>query len=346
MPGMTVAEIAQACDGTVSGDLNRMITGANSLEAAGPEDISFVANAKARTAAQNSHAGCLLVDPSFDKNEPWAVIQVSDPRRAFAQILRHLYPQPRHEPFIHPTAIIASTAHIAADCYIGAYTVIGENVRVGHGCIVDTGVRVGDRTVIGEQTTIHSQVTLYESVRIGARVILHAGCVIGADGFGFALAGDHYEKFPQVGTVLIEDDVEIGANCCIDRAALGVTRIGTGSKLDNMVHVAHNCTIGKHVVIAAQSGFAGGVTIGDYAVIGGQVGMGEKANVAARAVVGSGAGILSFQKVQAGEPVWGVPARPLRQHLKGLANIGKIPALKEAIREVMRRLDELEKLKS
>jgi UDP-3-O-[3-hydroxymyristoyl] glucosamine N-acyltransferase len=207
-------------------------------------------------------------------------------------------------------------------------------------------VRVGDRTVIGEQTTIHSQVTLYESVRIGARVILHAGCVIGADGFGFALAGDHYEKFPQVGTVLIEDDVEIGANCCIDRAALGVTRIGTGSKLDNMVHVAHNCTIGKHVVIAAQSGFAGGVTIGDYAVIGGQVGMGEKANVAARAVVGSGAGILSFQKVEAGEPVWGVPARPLRQHLKGLANIGKIPALKETIREVMRRLDELEKLKS
>ncbi len=138
--------------------------------------------------------------------------------------------------------------------------------------------------------------------------------------------------------------MEIGANSCIDRAALGVTRIGAGSKLDNLVHIAHNCTIGKHVVIAAQTGLAGGVTVGDYAVLGGQVGIGEKANIQARSVIGSGAGILSHQIVEAGEPVWGVPARPLRGHLKGLANIGKIPDLKQALRELTRRVSDLENL--
>jgi UDP-3-O-[3-hydroxymyristoyl] glucosamine N-acyltransferase len=192
--------------------------------------------------------------------------------------------------------------------------------------------------MIGAQTRLHTHVTVYDDVRIGSRAILHAGCVIGADGFGFALTGDHYEKFPQVGTVRIEDDVEIGANSCVDRAALGVTIIGTGTKLDNLVHIAHNCQIGKHVVIAAQTGFAGGVVVEDYAVIGGQVGAGEKARIASRAVVGSGAGILSSQTVHAGEPVWGTPARPLRQHLKGLAHISKIPGLREEIRALKRQI--------
>lgn len=344
MPALTVADITQACRGVARGDLSRTILGASALESAGPADISFVSNAKAQAAAANSRAGCLVVAPSFPLEGEWSIIQVEEPRRAFAQVLTLLYPKRKLAPFIHPTAVIAETARVAGDCYIGPYVVIGEAAEIASGCSLGSSVHIGERVVLGEQVTVHPHVTIYDDVRIGARVILHVGCVIGADGFGFALNGDHYEKFPQVGTVRIEDDVEIGANSCVDRAALGITRIGTGSKLDNLVHVAHNCSIGKHVVIAAQAGFAGGVTVGDYAVIGGQVGIGEKATVASKAVIGSGAGILSFAHVAAGEPVWGVPARPLRQHLKGLANIGKIAELKKTVRELEKRLEALEVL--
>jgi UDP-3-O-[3-hydroxymyristoyl] glucosamine N-acyltransferase len=341
MPVLTIAEIARLCQGSIEGDPNGIITGANALESAGPEDLSFVSNAKAQAAAANSRAGCLLVSPSFDLVGDWSLIRVPNPRGAFARAVAALYPKHRPQPFLHPTAVLARSAHVAADCYIGAYTVIGENSEIAAGCSIADGVHIGEHVIIGEQTTLHPRVTVYDDVRIGCRVILHAGCVIGADGFGFALQGDRYEKFPQVGIVQIEDDVEIGANSCIDRAALGITRIGTGTKLDNLVHIAHNCTIGNHVVIAAQTGFAGGVIVEDYAVIGGQVGAGEKARIESRAVVGSKAGILSSQTVTAGEPVWGIPARPLRQHLKGLAYVGKIPELREEIRELRRQLDAL-----
>jgi UDP-3-O-[3-hydroxymyristoyl] glucosamine N-acyltransferase len=157
------------------------------------------------------------------------------------------------------------------------------------------------------------------------------------------MAGDHYEKFPQVGRVEIGDSVEIGANSCVDRAALGVTAIGEGSKLDNMVHVAHNCRIGRHVVVAAQTGFSGGVVVGDYAVVGGQVGVGDKARIEARAVVGSGAGILSSKIVHSGQVVWGTPARPLKEHLEQLANLARLPEVRREVAELKRRLAELEK---
>src|ERR1019366_5395694 len=159
---------------------------------------------------------------------------------------------------------------------------------------------------------------------IRPRCVLHSGAVIGADGFGFEMAGGSYQKVPQVGTVAIGNHVEIGANTCIDRATLGATVISDGTKLDNMVHIAHNCVIGKHVVIAAQTGLAGGVTIGDYAVIGGQVGVGDKARIESKAIVGSGAGILTAKIVRAGEPVWGTPARPLRRYLEQLATLARL----------------------
>ncbi len=339
MPALTVAELATACEGITQGAIDKTIRGANSLEAAGPDELSFVSNKKAARAAADSRAGCLIVSHAFDVAGDWSLIRVEDQRSAFARALAKLYPAQRPAPRIHTSAIIADSAHVAPDCYIGAHSVIGSNARIGPGCIIYDGSHIGDHAVIGEQTTVHPHVTIYPNVQIGARVILHAGCVIGADGFGFVLTGEHYEKFPQVGTVRIEDDVEIGVNCCVDRAALGVTIIGKGTKLDNLVHIAHNCLIGKHVVIAAQTGLAGGVVVEDYAVIGGQVGVGEKATIAAKAVVGSGAGILSFQKVRAGEPVWGTPARPLRQHLKGLAHVAKLPEMRDTLRKIEKLLD-------
>jgi UDP-3-O-[3-hydroxymyristoyl] glucosamine N-acyltransferase len=338
MPALSVAEIARICGGTAEGTVEKIISGANPLEIAGPNELSFVSNAKARSAATRSRAGCLVVPPSFDAVGDCSLIRVEDPRSAFARALTALYEKQSAAPSIHPTAVVAPNAVLAENCHVGAFAVIGESSKIAEGCYIADGVHLGERVTIGARTTLHAHVTVYDDVTIGSGVILHAGCVIGADGFGFALTGDHYEKFPQVGTVRIEDDVEIGANSCIDRAALGVTLIGRGTKLDNLIHIAHNCQIGKHVVIAAQTGFAGGVVVEDYAVVGGQVGAGEKARIASRAVVGSGAGILSSQTVHAGEPVWGTPARPLRQHLKGLAHISKIPGLREEIRQLKRQI--------
>ena len=183
---------------------------------------------------------------------------------------------------------------------------------------------------------------MYDDVEIGKRAILHSGCVIGADGFGFVLTGGRYEKFPQVGRVVIGDDVEIGANSCVDRAALGVTWIGDGVKLDNMVHVAHNCRIGRHVVVAAQTGFSGGVVVEDYAVIGGQVGVGDKARIETGAVIGSGSGILSSKVVRGGQVMWGTPARPLKEHLEQLANLARLPELRREFAELKRRIERIE----
>ncbi len=220
--------------------------------------------------------------------------------------------------FVDPTAVVDCTAEIGPGVRIGPDSRIGARTRILH------GASIGAEVVVGADGCIHPLAVIHDRVSIGARCVLHSGCVIGADGFGFEFSGGRFQKVPQVGTVEIGDDVEIGANSCVDRAALGVTVIGTGTKLDNMVHIAHNCRIGKHVVIAAQTGLAGGVTIGDYAVVGGQVGVGDKARIESRAVVGSGAGILTSKIVRAGEPVWGTPARPLRQHLAQLATLARL----------------------
>ncbi len=342
MPALTVAQIAEICGASFEGDSHRLIAGANNLESATPRDLSFVSNRKTMHAAGASRAGCLLVPESFDRRGPWAIIRLPDPRAAFTQVLGALYPKRKPVPSIHSTAVIARSAKMGEDCFVGAYATIGEETMIGAGCCIGNGCAIGDRVRIGENTTLHANVTIYGESRVGARVVVHSGSVIGADGFGFSRTGDRYEKFPQVGTVEIEDDVEIGANCCIDRAALGVTRIGEGTKLDNLVHIAHNCSVGRHVVIAAQTGFSGSAVVGDYAVIGGQVGVGEKANIEPGAIVGGKAGVLTSQTVRAGEPVWGIPARPLRQHLKGLAHIAKLPELRKQFAELKSKLTALE----
>jgi UDP-3-O-[3-hydroxymyristoyl] glucosamine N-acyltransferase len=201
---------------------------------------------------------------------------------------------------------------------IGIDASIAATASIGAGCVV------GDRVRIGERTILYPRVTLYHDVGIGDDCVLHSGAVIGADGFGFVFQNGAYEKFPQIGRVDIGNRVEIGANSCVDRAALGVTSIGNGTKLDNMVHIAHNCRIGKHVVIAAQTGLSGGVVVEDYAVIGGQVGIGDKARIESKAVLGSGSGVLTSKVVRGGQVMWGTPARPLREHLEQLAVLSRL----------------------
>ena len=338
----TVAELAELVGGVLDGDATRVISGANTIENAREKDLAFAVGRKALEVAHSSRAGCVLVPQTFEGKLVDCVIRVTDPRAGFAKALENIYPRKRNAPGIHASAVIAASARIGHNCYVGPHVSIGEHADIGDGCQIGAGCVIGDDVAIGSDSTVHARVTIYDRVRIGARAIIHSGVVIGADGFGFALAGDHYEKFPQVGVVEIGKDVEIGANCCIDRAALGVTHIGEGTKLDNLVHVAHNCNLGRHVVVAAQTGFSGSVTVGDYAVIGGQAGIGEKARIEGKSMVGGKAGVLTGQTVRAGEPVWGIPARPLRGHLKSLAYVQKLPELNETVREIRQRVTELE----
>ena len=335
---MRVDEIARRLNAAFEGAGDLEITGAATLEDAAASDIAFVGNRKSAAKAAQSRAGCLLVTSEFPSGR--TLMRVADPRASFAAVIRFLYPAPKPVPGIHPSAVIAPDARVAPTASVGPHATIGAGTRVGERTSIGAGCAIGADVEIGDDCLLHARVTIYDGVRVGQRSVLHSGCVLGADGFGFVRGPDGYRKFPQIGRVEIGDDVEIGANSCVDRAALGVTRIGDGVKLDNLVHIGHNCTIGRHVVIAAQTGLSGGVVVEDFAVIGGQVGIGDKARIETGAVLGSGCGILTSKIVRAGQVVWGTPARPLKEHLEQLANVARLPRLRSEVAELEKRLRE------
>ncbi len=339
---MRVRELADWLGAPFEGDGEKELEGAASLEAAGASHLAFVGNRKAARQAESCAAGCLIVPLDYPDPAGRTVIRVPEPRMAFARAVSRLHPSPPITPGVDPTAVIAASAEIGPGVAIGAMATVGAGSRIGAGSSIGAGCSIGRRVTLGEGCVLHANVAIYDNVDIGSRVILHSGCVIGADGFGFVLEGDRYYKFPQIGRVSLGDDVEIGANSCVDRAALGVTWIGEGTKLDNMVHVAHNCRIGRHVVVAAQTGFSGGVVVEDYAVIGGQVGIGDKARIESRAVLGSGCGVLTSKIVRSGQVVWGTPARPLKEYLEMLANQSRLPEMRKELAELKRKLQLLE----
>ena len=338
---MRVRELAEWLSATFEGDGEKELTGAGAIESAGASELAFVGGRKAAAQAESSAAGCLLVPLDWPSPCYRTVIRAPEPRTAFARAMSRFYPTAEIKPGIHPTAVVGADVELGALVFIGPHAVVGDGTRAGVAVSIGAGCVVGKRVVLGDGTVLHPNVTIYDNVDIGRGVIIHSGAVIGADGFGYVNEHDRWHKFPQVGRVEIGDFVEIGANCCIDRAALGVTVIGEGTKLDNMVHVAHNCRIGRHVVVAAQTGFSGSVVVEDHAVIGGQVGIGDKARIESRAVLGSGCGVLTSKVVHSGETVWGTPARPLRQHLEQLANLAKLPELRREVAELKRRVAEL-----
>lgn len=333
---MRVDEIAKYLKAGFEGAGDLDITGAAPLESAGQRDIAFIGSRKAAAQAGESLAGCLLVTREYPSGR--TLIRVDDPRAGLARVIGLLYPRPPVTPGAHPTAVIAPDAEIASSAAIGPHAVIRARARIGERSAIGPGCTIGPGSSVGADCVLHAHVTIYDHVSIGDRCVLHSGCVLGADGFGFVRGADGYHKFPQIGRVEIGNDVEIGANTCVDRAALGVTHIGDGVKLDNLVHIAHNCTIGKHVVIAAQTGLSGGVVVEDYAVIGGQVGIGDKARIESGAVLGSGCGILTSKIVRKGQVVWGTPARPLKEHLEQLASLARLPKLRKEIAELEKRL--------
>lgn len=342
---MTVDELSKSLGITYEGDGSAEIGGAAPLDMAASGQLAFVASAKAASAALKSSA-CLIAPAIYPRPEGQTVLRADNPRAAFARALALLYPEERVRPSIHRTACIEASACVDPTAEIGPHVVIGVRSVISAGVRISAGCAIGSHVSIGENSRIYPRVTFYDRVRIGKNAVIHSGAVIGADGFGFALQDGKYQKFPQVGNVEIGDDCEIGANTCIDRAALGVTRIGNGVKLDNQVHIAHNCRIGDNVVIAAQTGLSGGIVVEDNVVIGGQVGIGDKARIESGAVLGSGCGVLTSKIVRSGQVVWGTPARPLKEYLEQLALMARLPEARKQLREIVRRLERLENQKT
>ena len=333
---MRVDELASRLGAVHEGDGSCELTGAARLDTAGEAELAFAAP-KFVTRVAWSRAGCVLVPLDYPSPAARTVIRVENVRGAFARAIAWLHPRLRPEPGIHPTAVVDPSARVQGTV-IGPFVTVGADASIGVGCEIGAGCAIGAGVVLGEDCLLHPRVTIYDGVRIGARAIVHSGAVIGADGFGFEMEGGRWQKFPQVGRVEIGADCEIGANTCIDRAALGITSIGNGVKLDNQVHIGHNCAIGNHVVIAAQTGLSGGVTVGDFAIIGGQVGIGDKARIESNAVLGSGCGILTSKIVRAGSVVWGTPARPLKEYLEQLASLARLPALRKEVAELKKQV--------
>src|SRR3989440_5994824 len=292
--GKTVAELAALVGGRARGDAGAFVRGVASIEGAGEGDIAFVEDEKFFDAARACRATCVIVPEGARLEGVRSTIETARPKLAFALVAETLCPPRRRAAFVHPMASVASSAKISEGVYVGACVRIGEGAEIGEGAQILACAVVGEHVTVGRGCVLHPNVVLYDGVTLGEHVVLHACVVVGADGFGYVRdEAGVYHKFPQVGTVVIEDDVEIGAGSCVDRGALGETRIGRGTKIDNLVQVGHNVRIGERVVIASQTGISGSTVIESDAVIGGQVGFGDHARVMSGAGLGSPAGGLS-----------------------------------------------------
>lgn len=320
-------DIAKVIGAHVIGDDRATVDAVASILAAGQRDMVFVEDAKNLATVLNSGAGAVIAGRFAEETRTSKLLLIVDhPRLAFARVARMLCDYADAEPGIHPTAVVHSSAKLGDQVSVGANAVVGH-ASVGDRTSIGAGCVIGDGVEIGEDCSLYPNVTIYPGTRLQNRVIVHAGAVLGSDGFGYVrdqTTGRH-EKFPQIGELEIEDDVEIGANSTIDRGALETTRIGRGTKIDNLVHIGHNCRIGENVIIAAQAGFSGSIAIENNVIIGGQVGIGEHARIQEGVLLGGQAGVLPNKILRGkGIPFWGTPAKPLREHLRNLAGRARL----------------------
>jgi len=336
---MKIKEIAELIGGKLSGAGETEIYRVASLETARANEISFLEKAELAAQAVSTQASCLFVPENFAAPLSCSLIEVKNPKLAFAKIAGRLRPDAQKNGW-NETAVVHKNSNVRAS-FIGAFVSIGENTNIGEAADIFDGARIGCNVSIGKRSIVHPNCVIYDNVSIGQDCIIHAGTIIGADGFGYVRDGERgYVKFPQIGTVVIEDNVEIGANSCIDRGALGETRIGEGTKIDNLVQIAHNVQVGKRVVIAAQTGISGSTVIEDDCVIGGQVGMGDHATVRSGAIIGSQAGVLPGKIVRAGV-WWGTPVQPLDEYKRQNAHVKGIARLKDEVKELKKQIEEL-----
>jgi UDP-3-O-[3-hydroxymyristoyl] glucosamine N-acyltransferase len=326
MPAVPISEIVAFTDGRYDGPSERMIEGVAPLAEAGETQLAFLSNPKYAPQLASTKAAAILV-PEQTAGDDARFIRVADPYYAFAQVLAKYFAFRFVPDGISSGASIASTAKIGEGVSIGPFSTISDNVVLGDGVIVFQNVSIEAGSVIGDGTIIYPQVSIYEGSIIGKRCIIHSGTVIGADGYGFATHGGKHHKIPQIGIVRIGDDVEIGAGCTIDRAALGETSIGDGTKIDDQVMIAHNVKVGKHCLLVAQVGIAGSTELGDYVVVAGQSGFAGHLTIGSRVQVAAKSAVLD--NVAEGQKVMGIPAVPFREFARREAMMRRMTKKKD-----------------
>lgn len=319
---MSARQLAEALGGELLGEGEVEVRGVAPAGDAAEGAVTFAETPVLFEQALASLAPVILAGPEAPASRGKTIIRVRSPRAAFAKALTLFHPPETFAPGIHPTAVVAAGAELGAGVHVGAHAVIKEGAKIGARSAIDAGAIVGTGAVIGEDCVLHPRVVLYPRVVLGNRVVVHAGTVIGSDGFGYVQDGGKHVKVPQVGTVVVGDDVEIGANATVDRATLGVTRIGKGTKIDNLVQIGHNDVLGEHCILAAQVGLAGSVTLGRYVMLGGQVGVADHKTVGERTMVGGQGGVIG--DVPAGSVLWGTPAQPRGEWLRQIAALKRL----------------------
>ena len=341
----TVNQLAELIQGKVLGDGHTAISGVTSADHPLPGHVAFVEDNERLRELERSPIACLIVSGRIT-NSTKPLIQVEQPKLAWAQLL-NLFFSPRAFPgTISEKASIASSARLGKGVTVEAFAYVGEEVEVGAGSVIRAYSYLDRGVKIGEKTILHPHVTLYENTAVGSRCVIHSGVVLGADGFGFVPTPKGQVKIPQVGKVVIEDDVEIGACSTIDRATMGSTRIGQGVKIDNLVQIAHNVVIGPHTVISAQTGISGSSKIGMFVTMGGRVGLADHVEIGDQAILGAQTGVPTGKKIPP-KQIWiGAPARPYREAKKQVAAQWRSAEMLEEIRKLRARVEELEKLRS
>ncbi len=334
-------ELAKLVAGSVMGDGNTVITGISGIKEAGPGDLSFIANSRYLHLLKTTRASAVIASPEVT-SAPMPVIHTENPSLAFAKLAgvmnKTAHAHPRG---VSPRAVIGKGVRLGRGAAVGPGAVIEDNAAVGDRTVIYAGSYLGRLARVGNDCAVYPNVSILDKVEIGHRVIIHAGTVIGSDGFGFAKVKGVHHKIPQIGTVVIEDDVEIGANVTIDRARFGKTRVGKGTKIDNLVQIAHNVVTGANCILVAQAGISGSTTLGDHVVLAGQAGVVGHISIGDNAMVGAQAGVL--KPIPPNAQYWGTPARELRHVKKVNAATQRLPGLYQAVEDLRRRLEALEK---
>jgi UDP-3-O-[3-hydroxymyristoyl] glucosamine N-acyltransferase len=336
MPDMpfTAAEIAKRLEGEIVGDGSVVLTGFAPAERAHSGDLTFAENADYFARAEQSAASAIVVDAAFSSNK--VLIRVTNARVAFAKVLPLFFPEPIFPAGVHAAAIVAKSALVDPSAHIGPYCVIGENVRIGPRSVLQGGNFIGDNCQLGEDVNIFPNATIYPRTEIANRVRVHSGAVLGADGFGYVLDGGVHRKVMQIGHVIIRDDVEIGANVTIDRGALGPTIIGKGTKIDNLVQIAHNVVIGENCLVVSQAGISGSTKLGNYVTVAGQVGLAGHLKIGNRVVIAAQSGVM--HDIPDDEKWFGYPAQPDRQTKRQIIALHQLPELLKRVSEIEKKL--------
>jgi UDP-3-O-[3-hydroxymyristoyl] glucosamine N-acyltransferase len=343
-PSYSLARLAAAVGAPVEREAERLFRGLAPLETAGPEEVTFLLHARYASLAARTAAGAIVVGP--DAAAPGGSsgpipLRVASPHAAMLTLMGLFHPEPPVQPGVHALASVSPDASVAPSASVGPFAVVETGALIGAGARVGALVYVGAGAVVGEGCVLHPRVVVRDGVRLGRRVIVHPGAVLGADGFGYLPQGGRHVKIPQVGGVRIEDDVEIGANSAVDRGTLGDTVVGRGTKIDNLVQVGHNCEVGEDVILVAQVGVSGSSRIGRGAMLAGQVGLADHATVGESAILAAQAGVIS--DVPAKEIWGGSPARPLGETKRIWAAERALPELVRKVRDLTRRLEALER---